>query len=80
MTTSSLRAERQNRLNWEKFNAEGIEIACAFKRELPDWAVVWWDECKLSTLVRSGGEPPARHLIEFETMADCSLGPSPNAA
>ncbi|MFM0324871.1 hypothetical protein [Caballeronia glebae] len=63
----------------DKFNEEVLEVARAIKRERPDWAIVWWDECKLSTLVRSGGETLTRNLFEFEVTADGWLEPASNA-
>jgi hypothetical protein len=73
-------AERKNRLNWKKFNAEGVEITRAIKRELPHWTVVWHDDKKLTALIRVGGESPARHLYEFEVLPGGVLGPPPTQA
>ena len=69
-------AERKNRLDLRKFNDEGLAIARAVKRELPDWTVVWWDECELIAQVESGAGKSSRELYEFEIMGDGSLGPA----
>lgn len=60
--------ERKNQLNWDEFEKEGVEIARAIKRELPDWTVVWHDERKLVALVRAGEEPrPCSSSRSFPT-------------
>ncbi|MDR5778535.1 hypothetical protein QCE63_03700 [Caballeronia sp. LZ065] len=69
--------ERQNRLNWDKFNAEGLAIARAIKRALPAWTVVWWDGKILSELVELG-ETPQRSLYTFEVRSDGTLEPLEN--
>lgn len=67
--------ERQNRLDWGKFNAEGLQIAQAIKRELLHWTVVWSDEERRMALRHIDGEPPPRALFEFEVMSDGALVP-----
>ncbi|GJH17287.1 hypothetical protein CBA19CS22_12115 [Caballeronia novacaledonica] len=67
--------DRKNRLDWDKFEQEGVAIARAIKRELPEWTVVWSDERKLKALILAGPERRPRSAFEFEVLSNGSLVP-----
>lgn len=73
-----LAAERKNKLSWAEFDKEGLSIAYAIKRELPDWTVVWFDERKLMTLIRCGHRNVPRSSYQFEILLDGSLRAVPD--
>jgi hypothetical protein len=69
-------------LDAASFAAEGLEIARAVKRQLPDWTVVYHDEKKFADHLADAGHRPRRPgaVADYRYEIEEGAGETPESA